>query len=147
MLVYAALAAIVTAVVAAIATRVQLLPDVIDVSIILTGSGLGSLVLVSYGALRASVRTASAGSRCLAPCSAAARRHSPWRSPYWPMYSRNAMWRALAPYLLVAALVSAGAGAAYGLGAPAWIVYAAIVVAVLAVLPGYERWDRRQHPH
>jgi hypothetical protein len=63
------------------------------------------------------------------------------------MYSRNAMWRALAPYLLIAALVSASAGAAYGLGAPAWIVYAAIVVAVLAVLPGYERWDRRQHPH
>ena len=64
------------------------------------------------------------------------------------MYSRGAMWRALAPYLPVAALVSASAstGAAFGLGAPAWIVYAAIVVAVLAVLPGYERWDRRQQP-
>ena len=45
-LVYAALAAIVTAVVAAIATRVQLLPDVIDLSLIPTGSGLGSLALV-----------------------------------------------------------------------------------------------------
>lgn len=63
------------------------------------------------------------------------------------MYSRGAMWRALAPYLPVAALVSASAGAAFGVGAPAWIVYAAIVVAVLAVLPGYERWDRRQQPH
>jgi uncharacterized membrane protein YdbT with pleckstrin-like domain len=62
------------------------------------------------------------------------------------MYSREAMWRALAQYLLVAAVVSAAA-AAYGLGAPAWIVYAAIVLALLAVLPGYERWDRRQHPH
>ena len=51
-LVYAALAAIVTAVVAAIATRVQLLPDVIDLSLIPTGSGLGSLALVTYGALR-----------------------------------------------------------------------------------------------
>jgi hypothetical protein len=51
-LVYAALAAIVTAVVAAIATRVQLLPDVIDLSLIPTGSGLGSLALVAYGALR-----------------------------------------------------------------------------------------------
>ena len=52
MLVYAALAAIATAIVAALATRVQLLPDVIDVSIILTGSGLGSLIFVFYGALR-----------------------------------------------------------------------------------------------
>jgi hypothetical protein len=50
--VYAALAAIITAIVAAIATRVQLLPDVIDLSLIPTGAGLGSLVLVSYGALR-----------------------------------------------------------------------------------------------
>jgi|tagenome__1003787_1003787.scaffolds.fasta_scaffold20886777_3 hypothetical protein len=63
------------------------------------------------------------------------------------MYSRKAMWRALVPYLLVAALVSAAGGIAYGLGAPTWIVYAAMVLALLAVLPGYERWDRRQHPH
>jgi hypothetical protein len=35
-----------------IATRVQLLPDAIDVSIILTGSGLSSLIFVVYGALR-----------------------------------------------------------------------------------------------
>jgi|tagenome__1003787_1003787.scaffolds.fasta_scaffold20886777_2 hypothetical protein len=52
LLVYAALATIATAVVAALATRVQLLPDVIDISIILTGSGLGSLSFVFYGALR-----------------------------------------------------------------------------------------------
>jgi hypothetical protein len=52
LLVYAALAAIATAVVAALATRVQLLPDVIDISIILTGAGLGSLIFVVYGALR-----------------------------------------------------------------------------------------------
>ena len=56
------------------------------------------------------------------------------------------MWRALAPYLIVAALVMAGAGVAYGLGAPAWLAYAAIIVAMLAVLPGYDRWDRREHP-
>jgi hypothetical protein len=47
-----ALAAILTAVLAAIATRVQLLPDVIDISFIPTGAGLGSLILVFYGALR-----------------------------------------------------------------------------------------------
>jgi hypothetical protein len=52
LLVYAAFAAILTAIVAGIATRVQLLPDVIDLSIIPTGSGLGSLIFVFYGALR-----------------------------------------------------------------------------------------------
>jgi hypothetical protein len=57
------------------------------------------------------------------------------------------MWRALTPYLIVVALVMVAAGVAYGLGAPAWIAYAAILVAALAVLPGYDRWDRRQHPH
>jgi hypothetical protein len=52
LLISATLFAIVTAVVAAIATRVQLLPDVIDLSLIPTGSGLGSLTLVAYGATR-----------------------------------------------------------------------------------------------
>jgi hypothetical protein len=52
LLVYGAFAAILTAIVAAIATRVQLLPDVIDLSFIPTGSGIGSLILVLYGALR-----------------------------------------------------------------------------------------------
>ena len=56
------------------------------------------------------------------------------------------MLRALAPSLIVAVLVMGGAGLVYGLGRPAWIVYAAIVPAVLSVLPGYERWERRQHP-
>lgn len=56
------------------------------------------------------------------------------------------MWRALAPYLFMALLVVAIAGVAYGLGAPAWTAYAAIVLAVLTVVPGYDRWDRRQHP-
>jgi uncharacterized membrane protein YdbT with pleckstrin-like domain len=56
------------------------------------------------------------------------------------------MWRALTPYLVVAGLVVIAAGIGYGLGAPAWIAYAAIIVVALAVLPGYDRWDRRQHP-
>jgi hypothetical protein len=38
------------------------------------------------------------------------------------------------------------AGIAYGFGAPAWLAYAAIIVATVAILPGYDRWDRRQHP-
>jgi len=37
------------------------------------------------------------------------------------------------------------AGLAYGLGGPAWIMYAAIVPAVLSVLPAEDRWERRQH--
>jgi uncharacterized membrane protein YdbT with pleckstrin-like domain len=56
------------------------------------------------------------------------------------------MWRALTPYLLTAALVMLAAGVAYGLGAPAWLAYAAIVLAILTVLPGYDRWERHQHP-
>jgi hypothetical protein len=60
------------------------------------------------------------------------------------MYSPKTMWRALAPSLLVAMLVMGGAGVVYGLGGPAWIMYAAIVPSVLSVLPGYERWERRR---
>jgi hypothetical protein len=52
LLIYGALAAIVTTVAAALATRVQLLPDVIDLSFIPTGSGVLSLAFVSYGAAR-----------------------------------------------------------------------------------------------
>jgi hypothetical protein len=52
LLIYGALAAIITTVAAALATRVQLLPDVIDLSFIPTGSGIGSLMLVFYGAVR-----------------------------------------------------------------------------------------------
>ncbi|MGH2969920.1 MAG: hypothetical protein ACRDK0_12780 [Solirubrobacteraceae bacterium] len=56
------------------------------------------------------------------------------------------MWRALTPYVIVAGLVMAASGIAYGLGAPAWLPYAALLVASLCVIPGYDRWDRRQHP-
>ena len=62
------------------------------------------------------------------------------------MYSRKTMWRALTPSLIFAVLVMSGAGLIYGLGGPAWVAYAAIVPAVLSVLPAEERWERRQHP-
>jgi hypothetical protein len=45
-------AGLLAAVVAAIATRVRVLPEVIDVSIILTGAGLGGLAFTTYGAVR-----------------------------------------------------------------------------------------------
>ncbi len=51
-LIYLTLTAIVTAVTAAVATRVQVLPDVIDLTLIPTGSGFGSLSLVTYAAIR-----------------------------------------------------------------------------------------------
>ena len=51
-LIYLTLMAIATATAAAVATRVQVLPDVIDLTLIPTGSGLGSLTLVAYGAIR-----------------------------------------------------------------------------------------------
>jgi hypothetical protein len=44
--------AIVAAAVAAVATRVQLLPEVIDLSSIPTGAGIGSLLFAGYGAVR-----------------------------------------------------------------------------------------------
>jgi hypothetical protein len=62
------------------------------------------------------------------------------------MYSPETMFRSLAPSIAIATGVMAIAGLAYGLGAPAWLLYAAIVVAVLAALPGFERWERRQQP-
>lgn len=53
------------------------------------------------------------------------------------------------PHLSSAPVVSATTVAvialAYGLGGPAWLIYAALVLAALAVLPGYARWDERQH--
>ena len=45
-------AGMVAATVAAIAARVQVLPDVIDVSIIPTAAGLGSLAFALFGAVR-----------------------------------------------------------------------------------------------
>jgi hypothetical protein len=56
------------------------------------------------------------------------------------------MLRAVAPSLIVAMLMMGGAGLVYGLGGPAWIAYAAIIPAVLCVLPAEERWERRQRP-
>jgi hypothetical protein len=50
--IYLLLTALAGAVVATIATSVQILPDVIDISVIPTVSGMGSLTLTSYGALR-----------------------------------------------------------------------------------------------
>jgi hypothetical protein len=40
------------AIVSALATRVQVLPEVIDVSFIPTGSGVASLAFTAYGAMR-----------------------------------------------------------------------------------------------
>ena len=56
------------------------------------------------------------------------------------------MLRALAPSLVLAAVISAAGGVAYSLGAPVWVVYVAIVLACIAVLPAYERWDQQHHP-
>lgn len=55
------------------------------------------------------------------------------------------MLRILVPYLLVGTLVIVIAALAYGLGGPAWLVYAGLFVAGVAILPGYLRWDERRH--
>ena len=46
------LAGLLAAVVAGVATRVRVLPEVLDVSIVATTAGLGAIVLTTYGALR-----------------------------------------------------------------------------------------------
>lgn len=51
-LIYGTLAAVVATTIAAIAIRVQLLPEVIDISIIPTFAGVGSIAFTTYGALR-----------------------------------------------------------------------------------------------
>jgi hypothetical protein len=57
------------------------------------------------------------------------------------------MPRILVRYLLAGALVIVIAALAYGLGGPAWLVYAALFAAALTFLPGYVRWDERRHSH
>ena len=51
-LVYGMLAATAAAVVAAIAFRVQILPEVLDISIVPTFAGVGSIAFTTYGAVR-----------------------------------------------------------------------------------------------
>jgi hypothetical protein len=50
--VYLLLSVVAAAVLAAAATSVRLLPEVIDISIVLTGAGLGALAFTTLGALR-----------------------------------------------------------------------------------------------
>jgi hypothetical protein len=52
MAIYTMLAVVAAAITAAVATSVRLLPEVIDVSIVLTGAGLGATSFTVYGALR-----------------------------------------------------------------------------------------------
>lgn len=134
----------VTVAATALATRDQLLPEVIDISIIPIRSGVASLVVVSYGALRRFRTRSSVSSRYSARWQVASVPPEPSRWHSWAMYSKSLMFRALAPHLLIAMLIAMGGGLAYGLGGPAWFVYAALFVSALAVLHGYIRWDERQ---
>lgn len=61
------------------------------------------------------------------------------------MYSPKVMWRALAPYLAVYLLIMGGAAVAYSRGVPAWVAYAALVLATVVLVPGVARWEERQH--
>jgi hypothetical protein len=62
---YALLTALAAMVIASIATSVRLLPEVIDLSIIPTTAGLGSLALTSYGAERST--TSPSAAACAGP--------------------------------------------------------------------------------
>jgi hypothetical protein len=54
------------------------------------------------------------------------------------------MWRFLTPYLAIAVLIAFGGACAYAYGAPAWVVHLSGLLAILVLLPGYERWENRQ---
>ena len=54
------------------------------------------------------------------------------------------MLRALAPQIFIAMLICAVGGAAYGSGAPAWTFYVTLFVALVSVLPAYDRWEKRR---
>lgn len=54
-----------------------------------------------------------------------------------------ALWRFLIPYLVVDLVIVAAASTAYLRGAPAWVVHLGVLIGVLAVLPGYLRWEDR----
>jgi hypothetical protein len=56
------------------------------------------------------------------------------------------MLRALAPRLGLAAVLAAAGAVAYSFGAPVWVIYVAVVLGLVAVLPAYERWDQQHHP-
>jgi hypothetical protein len=57
------------------------------------------------------------------------------------------MLRFLTPYLIVAAIFTIIAGAAYGAGAIGVpLMYALLFAATLIADAGYTRWDERQHP-
>jgi hypothetical protein len=57
---------------------------------------------------------------------------------------RAVVSRALTPHVLVACLIAGAGGMAYGRGAPVGVFYAAIVLAVLSALPGYEHWESKR---
>lgn len=56
------------------------------------------------------------------------------------------MIRALAPYLAVSLLLSAGAGGLYGAGLIGVLeIYAVLILASVLSLVGYVRWDERHY--
>ena len=142
------LAGLLAAVAAAIATRVRLLPEVIDVSIILTGAGLGALAFTTYGALRRydpdRIARLTLGGTVIGV--------APGSSPYWwrspSRYSEaSAMLRFMAPYLFLTAVAVIAAGVAYETGAiDVPTLYAALFAAIVVGGLGYARWDARRHP-
>jgi hypothetical protein len=58
------------------------------------------------------------------------------------MFSRD-WWRTLAPYLTVSAVITLASAVAYSEGAPLWVLYSGATLAILAALPGQDRWEER----
>ena len=131
------------ALVAVVTTRVQLLPDVIDFTVVLTAAGFGGLTASGLGAgLRF-------GPDRLGRLTLSVSSSAPWEgccSWLWASSPGNLMPVRYAPFIAVSVLglavglagvLSLGVGAAYG----------GLALAIVAAVAGYAERERRAGPH
>jgi hypothetical protein len=128
----------------AIATRVRVLPEVIDVSLVPTMADVFSILFAAAGAARRlppdRIGRLTLFGTLLGSVIALLLLVA-------PMYSRDvfpiAMWRFLAPYLVIVAAIMIGAAVAYAQGAPAWVIHGGGVLSALVLAPAVVRWENR----
>ena len=134
----------------AIATRVRLLPEVVDISLVPTLAGVFSIVFAAVGAACRFPPERIGRLTLLGTLFGAASRSSCSRSPPSWRYSRDHVPEGdvagIAPYLAIACALVLAAMVAYENGAPAWVVHLGRHRRQLfVVLPGYLRWDKRHY--
>jgi hypothetical protein len=145
--IYVVLTALAATVIASIATTVRVLPEVIDISIIPTFSGVGSLGFTTYGAMRRFHpdrvgRLALAGTVVGGGIGVLIILIELLRE-----YSGLEMLRFLAPYFIPLAVLTVLASVLYGESViNAAGVYGLIILGIPSAAVGYARWDLHKHP-